>query len=200
MWRRSRHPLPVRMRERQPSEEGSRTFRLAPHRAVHHVGVAEQDPHDLGADVRLRVVLDQAEQAIRRRAAATRGSRGRAGRSSVVRPVSMTAASSNASGRSCASRRFSAGKFRIELSSEIVPLSLSTAIASRLQLHVVGEAERLDGLDERVAASRRPARCGFACAGASRRPCACRGARRPRSASRRAPRSARRRRSPRGAR
>ena len=41
----------------------------------------------------------------------------------------MTAASSIPSGRSCASRRFSAGKFRIDDSSLIVPLSDSEARA-----------------------------------------------------------------------
>ena len=44
-------------------------------------------------------------------------------------PTIITDASSIASGRSCASRMFSAGKFNIDDSSEIVPLSESTALA-----------------------------------------------------------------------
>ena len=60
-----------------------------------------------------------------------------------LKPTSMTAASSKPSGRSCTSRRFNAGKFRIDDSSVIVPLSESTARALRLQLDVVEEAERL---------------------------------------------------------
>ena len=68
---------------------------------------------------------------------------------SRFRPVIITAASSIPSGRSWASRMFSAGKFRIEDSSVIVPLSESDGPGVHLQVHVVGRAQRLEQLDLR---------------------------------------------------
>ena len=50
------------------------------------------------------------------------------------------------SGRSWASRMFNAGKFRIDDSSVIVPLSRQGGPGVHLEIHVVGEPERLQQL------------------------------------------------------